>query len=100
MRVAVIKAGVVENVVELPDGWSGKLGEWTAPPGTTVVSTTVAGPGWTYDGATFPAPPAPPAPPPLPDPNAVLKSKIDVAVTSTLIPQLIKDVLTEWRTKL
>ena len=100
MRAAVVRADVVENVVELPDGWTGKPGEWTAPTGTSIVGTTQAGPKWTYDGVTFTTPPAPPAPPPLPDPNAALKTKIDAALADALISQKVKDVLAEWRTKL
>lgn len=93
-------ASVVENIVELPDGWTGKPGEWQKPPGTTVVRTAVAGPGWTYDGVAFTAPPAPPAPPPLPDHNAALKTKIDAAVADALTPQKVKEVFIEWKTKL
>ena len=40
-----------------------------------------------------------PAPTPF-DRNKVLKEKIDAAVADGLMPQKIKDVLTEWRTKL
>lgn len=34
------------------------------------------------------------------DPNAVLKSKIDAVVAEELLPQKIKDVFMEWKTKL
>ena len=35
-----------------------------------------------------------------PDPNAALKTKIDAAVADTLTPQKVRDVLTEWKTRL
>ena len=40
-----------------------------------------------------------PAPTPF-DRNKVLKEKIDAAVADGLMPQKIKDVLTEWKTQL
>lgn len=57
---AIIEDGNVVNVIL----WDG-LVEWTPPPGATVrqVPDGVAcGPGYTFDGANFIAPPAPPPP--------------------------------------
>jgi hypothetical protein len=52
MRHAVVRDGVVENVVE----WNGDS-EWTPPEGATVVAATDSvGVGWSYDGETFSAP--------------------------------------------
>ena len=42
-----------------------------------------------------------PTPVPMPfDRNKMLKEKIDAAVADELIPQKIKNILTEWKTKL
>jgi hypothetical protein len=57
MRYAIIDAGVVSNVV-LAD----------APMGGNWVETEEAGPGWSYDGSAFIAPPSPPPPEPQPAP--------------------------------
>ena len=35
-----------------------------------------------------------------PDPNVALKTRIDIVLEDTTIPQKIRDVLTEWKTKL
>ena len=53
MRHAVIREGIVENVIELDEG-SG----WAPPDGCTVVAIgdAVCGPGWTVDGESFTAP--------------------------------------------
>lgn len=53
VRQAVIRAGVVVNVIKAPPGHT--------VPGHTVVATNTAGVGWTYDGNGFSAP-APAAP--------------------------------------
>lgn len=57
MRHAIVKSGVVENVVE----WDGETA-WTPPEGTTLapLGESPAGPGWTFDGSIF----APPVQPP------------------------------------
>lgn len=54
MNYAVIRAGTVENVVL----WDGET-DWTPPEGTDLVALNdqPAGPGWTFDGTTFTAPP-------------------------------------------
>lgn len=54
MKYAVIRNGTVENLVV----WDGET-DWTAPEGTEVVALDdrPAGPGWTYDGTSFTAPP-------------------------------------------
>jgi hypothetical protein len=55
-RTAIINGGIVENVILTGDGW-------TAPEGVTAVDCgPEVGPGWTYDGDGFTAPPTPPAP--------------------------------------
>lgn len=52
MRIALIREGVVENVIEAGDGF-------TPGEGLVAVSTETAGPGWRYDGeAFFPPDPA------------------------------------------
>lgn len=53
MRAALIEKGIVTNVIELPDNWTGAKGEWPLPKGATVVFSETAGPGDTYDGAAF-----------------------------------------------
>lgn len=56
MNYAVIRNGIVENVVV----WDG-LSEWGAPESTEVVSLeqSPAGIGWTYTDGTFTPPPQP-----------------------------------------
>lgn len=56
MKYAIIRDTLVENVVL----WDGET-EWQPPEGTTIVELgdTIAGPGFTYDGTTFTAPPEP-----------------------------------------
>jgi hypothetical protein len=46
MRVALIRDGLVENVIEAPDGWE-------APSDLVMVPTDTAGPGWSYDAGVF-----------------------------------------------
>ncbi|MCX7900544.1 MAG: hypothetical protein N2444_10795 [Methylocystis sp.] len=55
MRLALVKDGVVDNVIEADADFS--------MPGFDVIASDIAGPGWTYDGARF-APPVAQAPPP------------------------------------
>ena len=63
-RVALIRNGVVENVIEADVEFAATLGYDEA------IETLVAGPGWRYDGGEFQPPPEP-APPPL-EPEAQL----------------------------
>lgn len=68
MRAALIRNGSVISVVELAPNWNQSdagRDAWTPPAGVTVVPTDVAGIGWTWDGATFTAPPSNPDPPPI-----------------------------------
>ena len=60
IRTAIIQGGVVVNVTPVdPEGeWEPGEGLEAVPCGPEV------GPGWTYDGAVFNAPPAPPEPDP------------------------------------
>lgn len=57
MSYAIIRDGVVENVVE----WDGES-TWTPPDGTTLqpLNGSPAGPGWSFDGSEFTAPPTAP----------------------------------------
>lgn len=55
-RYAVIRSGVVENVVDLAPG-----AKWAPPEGTSLVAHDRAGPGWLYDGSAFAAPVVPEA---------------------------------------
>lgn len=50
MKLAIIKDGVVTNIVTVPDDRQNK---WTPPDGTTVVEDAMARIGWLYDGVTF-----------------------------------------------
>ncbi|CAB3720242.1 hypothetical protein LMG22037_04702 [Paraburkholderia phenoliruptrix] len=55
---AIVENGVVSNVIL----WDGQT-EWTPPPGSTVMKLAdgiECGPGYTFDGTNFIAPPAPP----------------------------------------
>ncbi len=54
-RYAVVRDGVVENVVL----WDGES-DWAPPEGSILVETAAAGPGDTYDGAKFRKSVAPP----------------------------------------
>ena len=71
MRFVLVQAGVVTSAIELDPRWNDPVpnGEpvpyyhWTAPAGATVVQSDSAGAGWTYNGATFTAPPPNPDPP-------------------------------------
>lgn len=61
MRVAILKSGVVTNVI-----LAGSVNAAPLEAGETAVAAAPGvGPGWSYDGAAF-APP-PPAPEPVPD---------------------------------
>lgn len=56
MKLALIRNGIVENVIVPPEG------EWAAPEGVTLVEcddNDPVGPGHLYDGKTFAPPPAP-----------------------------------------
>lgn len=71
MRYAIIENGVVRNVVLASEELAAERG-W--------IRTDEAGPGWTWDGAKFAAPPPPPQPPPPPpDPNV---ADLDVKVAA------------------
>jgi len=61
MRAAIVENGLVTNVIEVAD-----LQSFTPPSGELVEipDGTSAGPGWSYDGATFAPPPPKPAPVP------------------------------------
>lgn len=64
-RMAVIRNGVVENVVEMGSA------QWSPPVGTTLVAAgSEAGPGWSWDGRAF-------VPPPMPEPPVPFKSAIE-----------------------
>lgn len=54
MRYAVVRDGMVENVIR----WDGEA-EWSPPEGADLVALGEAaiGPGYTWDGAAFTAPP-------------------------------------------
>lgn len=57
MRYALIRSGVVENVIELDAGETDFLARMDAGLTAIVVSSdTPVGPGWTYDGILFLAP--------------------------------------------
>lgn len=73
MRVAIERAGVIENIVEVPDGWTGKAGEWRPPAGTTAHAGLAASIGSTRDGNGWRAPEPTPSPP---DRLAVLESRV------------------------
>lgn len=59
MRKAVIKNGIVENVIIAAD-------DFAPPDGCVLVESNEAGPGWTYSDGKFTEPEReePPAPPP------------------------------------
>lgn len=59
MRYALIKDGIVQNVIIV-----GPNADYEAPDGHTIVQTDEAGPGWAYDGTDFhePAPDLGPVP--------------------------------------
>lgn len=66
MRYAIIENGTVTNV----SLWDGTT-EWTPPEGTIAVACPdEVGPGWTYDGTNFIAPP-------VPEPGAIILNKVD-----------------------
>ena len=52
MRYALVKNGVVEDVIEAD-------GTMQVPADTTAIATAEAGPGWTYTNGVF-SPPVPP----------------------------------------
>lgn len=56
--------GLVENVVDLPEDWTGASGEWQVQPGFSVIDAGSAAPGDKWDGTVFiKPPPKPPVPP-------------------------------------
>lgn len=59
MRAAVVRDsdGLVTNVIEVPDLL------FPVETGHALVESDEAGPGWTWDGTVFRAPPPPPPPP-------------------------------------
>lgn len=82
MRAAIVRDGLVENVVEYdPDG------DWAAPVGTDAIPLDGdrAGPGWTYDGTEF-TPPAAAAesPPTLEQRVAALEARADRAAAANV----------------
>lgn len=52
MRMAVLDGQSVVNVIDADEGFT--------LDGFELVQTDIAGPGWTYDGGKFSAPPEPP----------------------------------------
>lgn len=67
MRAALVRNGLVIAAVELAVDWDqpdAGRDAWTPPEGVQVIASNVAGIGWTWDGATFTAPPPNPDPPP------------------------------------
>ncbi len=72
-RYAVVRDGVVENVVL----WDGES-DWAPPEGSTLVEDIAAGPGDVYDGGNFhrPAPPPQAKPVTLEDVIAALPPEI------------------------
>lgn len=94
MKLALVRDGIVENVIVPPDG------EWEAPEGVaTVVCDDEAhvGPGFTYDGKAFsePAPPVPQTVTPLQMRKALrllgLKDAVDAMLAGA--PE---EVVEEW----
>ena len=66
MKYAIIENGTVTNVTL----WDGTT-EWSPPEGSIAVACPdEVGPGWTYDGTNFIAPP-------LPEPGPVILNKVD-----------------------
>lgn len=54
MRKAIIdSAGLVVNIVTLPDDWTGAAGEWQVPAAHSAMDPLNAGPGDTWDGTQF-----------------------------------------------
>ena len=70
MRYAVIKDGLVENVIEAPEDFS--------LAGFTLVASETAGIGWSYAGGVF----VPPSPPPIPVPAVIPLWKAKAALAS------------------
>lgn len=56
LRGSVVRDGVVINSVTLPTGWTGAVGEWQPPPGSTVITDKGGDIGDSYDGLTFTKP--------------------------------------------
>ena len=74
MRKAIVKDGVVENVVEVAPDDTGEYGHWVIPAGCEIIDGThCGGPGWTWDevGETF----SPPVPVPVPKLDALMNSR-------------------------
>ena len=66
MKYAIIENGTVTNVTL----WDGTT-EWSPPEGSIAVACPdEVGPGWTYDGTNFTAPP-------IPEPGPVILNKVD-----------------------
>jgi len=59
MRKAIVRDGTVENVVVLPDDWTGAAGEWQPPKAVELVdANNRAAPGAAWDGTKFTRKPA------------------------------------------
>jgi hypothetical protein len=75
MRAAVVQNGLVLNVirVESLDQQGDLISVGLIPPDAVLVETLTAGPGWSYDGKDWTAPPEPeeelPQPPEPEEPN-------------------------------
>jgi hypothetical protein len=53
MNKAIIENGVVTNVIELPDDWTGANGEWQAPDGVLLIDGDGVEVGSTWDGVNI-----------------------------------------------
>lgn len=81
-RYAVIRDGVVENVVV----WDGES-DWSPPEGALLVQSDEAGPGDGYDGKAFTRPEPAPADPP--QPTIEEKYAALLAVVTQLAPDVV-----------
>lgn len=62
MKKAIVRDGIVVNIVELPNFWTGAEGQWQPPPRAQAVDLAPgAAIGGTWDGTAY-MPPAAPAP--------------------------------------
>lgn len=54
MRKAIINGGgLVTNVVELPDDWTGAAGQWQIPAGHSAIDAGNGSPGDSWNGSVF-----------------------------------------------
>lgn len=80
MRAAIIKDDVVENVINLPDDWTGAQGEWQPKSGREVddVTDKACGKEWTRNGdGSYTRPPSDEPEPTLAEVEAECLERID-----------------------